>query len=759
MKKTFFLISLLIACSLLLATPAKSRVEKFNSILTNKSIGHTITKSSDQKRILTITNFPWNESFDGSDFPEGWTTLDLDNDGETWYHYDDEPDEAHSGIGWVGSYSWDPGYECAPDNWLITPMISLPSTHEAELSYWITPIFLDEPHDTYSIMISTTDNDADSFSTLFTEVVNYEPWTQKFIDLSDYAGENIYIAFRHHNSVDAWMVCLDDVKIELGDPIEINTLYPPQDLTAEAVGSDVTLNWMEAGIPTAWITHSGQFGNNSIGTDSAANFDVAQRFTAAQLANLGVAGGQLLKVKFVPHEPAATYTVKVWTGGSATGSNYNPGTQVATQVATNITVDAWNTVILDTPVDIPTNGELWIGYNNNTPGGFPAGVDQGPAIDGYGNLLNMDGWGTLLEAGASLNYNWCIEGLATTVDRQIAKIDINSIPVDDAIVPSTRSYTGMFDVTSFETANTMATRDLLGYKVYRDGTLLTTNTLPISTLTYLDADLEDGTYTYGVTAVYDEGESAPATVTVEVNANYAITTFPWDEGFETFLPMGWLNIDADGDGNKWRAMDGADYAHSGTKAAASASYDNATGPLTPDNWLISPKLSFPEGHAGTLKFWVAPQDPNWPTEIYSVMVSTTDTDLASFNPVFNEMIINSDWQEKTVQLPYPGADIYIAFRHHDCSDLFMMKLDDVHVETSVSTDVQPVFTTKLSKNYPNPFNPTTTIAYSVKEAAPVKLEIYNIKGQKVRTLVNDVMAAGNHTVVWNGHDDSGKNVG
>ncbi len=62
--------------------------------------------------------------------------------------------------------------------------------------------------------------------------------------------------------------------------------------------------------------------------------------------------------------------------------------------------------------------------------------------------------------------------------------------------------------------------------------------------------------------------------------------------------------------------------------------------------------------------------------------------------------------------------------------------------------------TELKGNYPNPFNPSTTIAYSVKSAAPVMIGIYNIKGQLVRTLVNETKNAGNHLVIFDGLDNN-----
>lgn len=62
-------------------------------------------------------------------------------------------------------------------------------------------------------------------------------------------------------------------------------------------------------------------------------------------------------------------------------------------------------------------------------------------------------------------------------------------------------------------------------------------------------------------------------------------------------------------------------------------------------------------------------------------------------------------------------------------------------------------------NYPNPFNPGTTISFQMKAEANVKMDIYNIKGQKVITLLNEIKPAGVNSVVWNGTDETGLQVG
>jgi hypothetical protein len=56
------------------------------------------------------------------------------------------------------------------------------------------------------------------------------------------------------------------------------------------------------------------------------------------------------------------------------------------------------------------------------------------------------------------------------------------------------------------------------------------------------------------------------------------------------------------------------------------------------------------------------------------------------------------------------------------------------------------------KNYPNPFNPQTSIEFELKTAGNMKIDIYNVKGQKVTTLTDEYYSQGKHTLVWNAED-------
>jgi len=95
---------------------------------------------------------------------------------------------------------------------------------------------------------------------------------------------------------------------------------------------------------------------------------------------------------------------------------------------------------------------------------------------------------------------------------------------------------------------------------------------------------------------------------------------------------------------------------------------------------------------------------------------------------------------------YTPADTLLEFTilitDHDYSDA-----DDMVVKNSFSL-----------QNYPNPFNPETNIHYSIPEEGKVELSIYNIKGQKVKTLVNETQISGNHNIAWNGTNKHNKNV-
>ena len=111
---------------------------------------------------------------------------------------------------------------------------------------------------------------------------------------------------------------------------------------------------------------------------------------------------------------------------------------------------------------------------------------------------------------------------------------------------------------------------------------------------------------------------------------------------------------------------------------------------------------------------------------------------------------------------YEGGNSYVIWedtRSSGKTDIYNVYLQKVVFDTVGVDDPQIHHPgNELMQNYPNPFNPTTNIDFSLKQDSFVSLKIYNIRGQKVKTLVADEMQAGYHSVVWNGTNDSGKSV-
>ena len=102
-----------------------------------------------------------------------------------------------------------------------------------------------------------------------------------------------------------------------------------------------------------------------------------------------------------------------------------------------------------------------------------------------------------------------------------------------------------------------------------------------------------------------------------------------------------------------------------------------------------------------------------------------------------------------------GSMLHLAGRVHDTIRVYSLDLvTDVPGGSAPSVPV--AFT--LHQNYPNPFNPSTTIEYSLPTSCHVRLDILNLLGQTVRTLLDEVRTAGDHRVVWNGTDASGQRV-
>ena len=97
-----------------------------------------------------------------------------------------------------------------------------------------------------------------------------------------------------------------------------------------------------------------------------------------------------------------------------------------------------------------------------------------------------------------------------------------------------------------------------------------------------------------------------------------------------------------------------------------------------------------------------------------------------------------------------------VMRNQIVADVVSWMQNDIKSDITEVDEVPTV--NSLSQNFPNPFNPTTTIKFGLRAKGHVSIKIYDVAGRLVRTLVNDVREAGHYNVTWNGENNHGNKV-
>ncbi|MDD4309284.1 MAG: T9SS type A sorting domain-containing protein, partial [Candidatus Cloacimonetes bacterium] len=249
-------------------------------------------------------------------------------------------------------------------------------------------------------------------------------------------------------------------------------------------------------------------------------------------------------------------------------------------------------------------------------------------------------------------------------------------------------------------------------------------------------------YLYGV--VYPSSGVNPAAA--RVRSLSRLTTHPAADGnFMLFLPNGNHSVTAS-----------LDHHQSSTLNALVINPQNPTH-YTEFTLIDLPKplnLTFTlNNDTGALSVsWQVPEDTVLPIMGYKVY--------RKFDTGPFQMMSHVDSPEYFETLSYLGAYKYYVraeYLNVEGSPSDTLSFSNPNVSNPDTGEI-PGLVTKLENNYPNPFNPITTISFSLAKPAKTNLAIYNLKGQLVTRLVNKDMNAGLHHVVWNGKDTNNLSV-
>ena len=191
---------------------------------------------------------------------------------------------------------------------------------------------------------------------------------------------------------------------------------------------------------------------------------------------------------------------------------------------------------------------------------------------------------------------------------------------------------------------------------------------------------------------------------VETTMESKTWTFPVGNDGTSVVTDGWgSSIDFDGDGYDWGLMatDGDETTNPTDACWYSESYVNEVGAVNPDNWLISPEITF----GGQISFYAWGVDASWAAEVFNVLVApssaiegtTVYTD--QFVSITPDVTVNGTKTQYTFDLSAYQGTGYVVIQHHNVTDQFCLAIDDITV-TYPSGETQPEWIYVYSEESP-----------------------------------------------------------
>ena len=666
------------------------------------------------------------ENFD-SGMPTGWTQIDANNDGYGWEHCSapvsyfaagaDLSGSGHnSSTGFVlsGSYSNVTSTAITPDNWLITPQTAIPS-QGATLTFWVCAQDASYPAEHYGVYISTTTATATtSFTQLMEETIDANggtrvqgAWKQKTVSLAAYAGQTVYIAFRHFNCNDQFVLNLDDVEISAAPS------------TPTIVANPTTINFNSVLLndtATEQVSIAGYALTTGITATATSPFEVsADGTTFGSTATLAQAGGTL----YVQYAPTASTT----DNGTVTLSSTGAPDVTITVSGTGLdcgnvtipftegfesTIDCWTMVSMN-----PANDDRFGIYEdqNAYAGSYDFRFSSFSSATDYNQYLitpelNLTGTGTytiqFYYKGYNANENfkvlystttnaissftmladytnvatsWTQTALELPAGTKYVAINyygnyqyylyVDNITVSALSAPDV-TVSGPTALESGEAGTFTATSPLADSFAWVIDGVATTDTTNVITHTFTTA----GIHNVKVIATNAIGSGADS-MDVEVYVCDPITQFPLTEGFENGLRC-WsmVSIDPTNDGS-FGIINNASYVYNGSKAFMFSSYTSASDY---NQYLITPELQLPTGANYMFSFYYMGYDSE---DNFKVLYSTTTNDITSFTELADYQNVATDWTEASVALP--AGTKYVAINYYG-NYAYYLFVDDINID-------------------------------------------------------------------------------